>query len=97
VSSPGAQGWLSTERIFRLDVELDIFVQSLGEDTMPQATFFPKRSPKDFKSALDALARMWFADELQLSDEEVEACRQVVWSFIRRAGQSAPAGGETDA
>jgi len=64
---------------------------------MPQATVFLKKSPKDFKSALRCLARLWFADELELSDQEAEECRNVVFSFIGRADQSATAGDVRDA
>jgi len=59
---------------------------------MPKATFFPKQSPKDFKAALSALVRLW----LDQSPNEAQD-RATLFAFIGRAGQSAPAGEETDA
>jgi len=59
---------------------------------MPQATFFPKRNPKDFKAALSALVRLW----LDQSENEARD-RATLYDFIGRADLSATAGDETDA
>lgn len=64
---------------------------------MPQATIFPKRSPKDVKAALSALVRLWLD---QYADEEAElreADYQCVYRFINRVDRPAPAGEKTDA
>jgi len=63
---------------------------------MPQATLFPKKSPKDLKAALSALCRLFF-DEYAEGAPQRERDYECVRAFIRRADRSAPAGEETDA
>jgi len=63
---------------------------------MPQATVFPKRSPKDLKSALSALCRLWL-DVYQGDERQQQEDLQCVSRFIGRVAPSADAGEETDA
>jgi len=62
---------------------------------MPQATFFPKQSPKDLKGALSALCRLF----LDVYDEESEkqADLDVVYRFIGRVVRNVAAGEPPDA